>query len=218
MSAHPLKVHFRGTRTYIQGSLILSAAATALTESGLTEQGNTINLVKAKFSTITDKGLSLLHEDKAPTPQSTLIGDATFRIGEAVKTVYFFEDDTVRPQRDDDRGSLLTNVTISEPLNGVAQYKILPSLDELLGAVVEAVKALHTALGDNVYDVWFTGFSGAKLPIKPDDVATSGTIKIQNMMRRGTEEQYQTLFRIKLSQEGDAPPQSFMLSFAYKAA
>jgi hypothetical protein len=218
MSTQPLDIFFRGKRPYIQGSLILSAAAALLCQAGSKDTGHDLTLIKAKFSNITDKGLILSDEASAPHADAALIGDASFRGGDGVKTVYFFEDKTVVPARRDDRGSLLTNLTITEPLNGTASYDILPSIDELLGAIVEAVKALHQALGKTVYDVWFTGFSGAKLPTTAVDISTTGTLTIKNMMRRGTEEQYQTLFRIELNQDNQDAPQSFMLTFAYKTA
>jgi len=206
-----LDVCFRGNRTYIQGSLILSLAAETVGEL------KSATVAKCKFSTITDKGVYLRLENEASQDGHELIGEAVFKSDDETVIAYFFEDPDVTPPRQDDRPSLLSKLDRFDKLNGLAAYDIEPILDDLVAAVVEAVKALHQDISEDVYDIWFTGFSGAKFPVNSVDIASKGEIEIKNVMHRGSPEQYQTLFRVSVRPEGDAKDEfAFMLTFAYK--
>ncbi len=216
MSYFDLPVFFRGKRTYIQGSVILSLAAQTMVSEGFIKDLSNAKLVKVKFNQISDKGVKLLTPGSTPTVNDIVLGEASFKDGGDVLNIHFIEDTPVTPPRENDRPSLMQNFTIAEPLIGGCDYKINATLDDLLAAVVEVVKALHADLSDDVYDIWFTGFSGAAYPLDPKAIATRGTIAVRNIMKKNAPDFIQTLFRITLSDEKSNKPSAFMLTFAYK--
>ena len=218
MSYIDLPVFFRGSRTYIQGSVILSLAAQALIDEGFIKDLGSAKLLKAKFNQISDKGVKLLAPGASLGDNDVVLGEATLKDDSGVLTVQFIEDSDVTPPREDDRPSLIDDYTITEPLNGSCAYAIDATLDDLLASVVEVVKALHADLSDDVYDIWFTGFSGASFPLDPSHIAKTGSISVRNMMKKNAPDFIQTLFRITMSDEKSDKPSAFMLTFAYKTS
>lgn len=218
MSYIDLPVFFRGSRTYIQGSVILSLAAQVLINEGFIKDLCSAKLLKAKFNQISDKGVVLLSPGAVLGEDDLVLGEATFKDDSGVLTVQFVEDASVTPPREEDRPSLIQDFTITEPLNGSCAYTIDTTLDDLLASVVEVVKALHADLSDDVYDIWFTGFSGASFSLDPSHIANIGTIAVRNMMKKNAPDFIQTLFRITLSDEQSDKPSAFMLTFAYKTS
>jgi len=205
--AQPIDVFFRGDRPYIQGSLVLSQAA-RIAFDGFGDGF----LVSAKFSQIITCGVEV-----APSGEGSgeAFGEAQFRTvdGERHK-LEFFACKAVEPPRRPDRGSTLTSFSDDGNLNASAAFSIAPELDDLLAAVVETTKKAHERLPASVYDVWFTGFRGAHLPLNADLIPQSGQIVIENRVRRGDGGSYQTLFNARI--ESAAEAHEFLLSFAYR--
>lgn len=216
MSYFDLPVFFRGKRNYIQGSMILSLAAEKLIAEGIIQDIESAKLIKAKFNQITDKGVKLLVADQHDKKDDIILGEASFSENSNSLKVYFIEDTQNTPPQEEDRSSLIQNFTITEELNGTCVFTIEPTLDDKLASIVEVVKTLHSDLSNDVYDIWFTGFSGANFPLNSQNISTSGKITVKNVMKKKTPDFIQTLFRITIDEPESGMSSSFMLTFAYK--
>lgn len=211
-----LPVFFRGKRTYIQGSLILSLAAERLRSEGLIKSLPTAQLLKSKFNQISNKGVIFLPSGECPLDNDVVLGEAIFKEDGQIHSVSFVEDNKISPPHEVDRHSLIQRLEVGKPLNGSCDYAIEASLDALIASVIEAVKALHTKLSEDVYDIWFTGFSGAEFPMDTKKIVTQGNIIIKNLMVKRVGKQFQTLFRVTINDSIPAQTSTFMLTFAYK--
>ena len=201
-----LDVFFRGSRPYIQGSLILSQAAVVAQQWW---QATTLSA--SKFSEIVESSVWVSDEKS----EADSFGEATFSDGQGNNhRMYFFIDSGTPPPRHPDRGSCLTQFETDGDLNTRSEFEIEPNPDDLLAAIVETTKTAHEKLPGDIRDVWFTGFRGADIPISPERIAPSGAIHLECRMHRGKGQQYQTLFAATVeSADGEY---EFLLSFAYK--
>lgn len=201
-----LDVFFRGSRPYIQGSLILSQAAAVASE-----RWQATELCDAKFSSIVEQAVFVSDAQDASKP----FGDATFRDaqGDTSRLRFYAVVDSAPPHRDD-RGSCLTEFEHDGELNARSTFRIEPDLDNLLAAIVETTKTAHEKLPGDIRDVWFTGFRGARFPTEQTRIPASGTIEVKNRMRRGANQQFQTLFDTVVHWADGSS--DFLLSFAYK--
>jgi hypothetical protein len=206
-----LDVFFRGRRTYIQGSLILSLTA-AWPGLRLGLEGPVL-LHEAGFTSLVDHGVrAVLDADGAGG-----FGTARFSVGGASRTVRFVAVDDTSPPRVGDEPTRLESLAIAEGLNGEAVAAVGGGFGDFLCAVVEANKRIHERAADGVYDVWFTGLRKAAIPTDPRGLPERVRLVFTSLMQRRHENQRQSLSRVEVLGDGNAqvvPP--FLCTFAYK--
>jgi hypothetical protein len=204
-----LDVFLRGARTYVQGTQLIARLADRLGK-------NDAVLVRAGFSTITDKAVTAV-EAGSTGPDQAVLGQVIFRSDDREHGFALIEGQREAPRRDLDMGIRFVPAERTGRLAGAYSYDGAVDLESTLNVIVQSTKALHETLGDSVSDVWFTGIRGFPLPTGEPAGARSGMVSIQGLrvMRSGAT--YQSMLKVSLR---DAAQQEFCaghVTFAFKS-
>lgn len=197
----PLDVFFRGSRSYIQGSLIISRVAELV--AGHCGSDTPTLLLDAKFTHLMNSAIDVQLGSRPVEG-----GDGTLRLQRGAEVVHatVFATDAVAPRRAD-RAVFDARIVESGRLSGTARYGGLGSFDDSLAFVVHVNKALHERLGDGVTDVWFAGLRNAVLPVQWQPFGEHGELSLDLRLERPWGERVLTLSQVRIAPHGGAPLQ-----------
>jgi hypothetical protein len=206
-----LDVFFRGKRSYIQGSQILTLAA-ALPALRLGHEGPLL-LREAAFTALVATGVRAVLGGEGAHG----FGSARFSVGGEDRDVRFLSVPEAAPPRLDDEPSRLESLALAGDLCGEAVAVIREGFGDFLCAVVEANKRIHERVAEGVHDVWFTGLRKAAIPAGAGALPGRVRLAFTSLMQRRQGSQRQSLSRVEVHGEGDAPVvPPFLCTFAYK--
>lgn len=206
-----LSSSFVGSRSYIQGSQMLNGAAHVIRDIYRVED---IRLVDAKYSSITNREVFVGSEEGM---MDSLFGSVTFSVDSVDRRFYFYGGENEVEGRVPELGITYRDLVNVSHLSGTAVFEHKKaSLDGLLCSIVAANKKIHSTLGENVRDIWFTGLRRASIPVDSVELPCSGEIHFKNLVERGSS-QVQTLSQVDvISNQQGIENLTFLISFAYK--
>lgn len=198
-------VFLRGNRNYVQGTQIIARAAECL-------DAGPWRLDRAAFVRITRNLVAFDEPEKEGTP----IGSILFTgVGDTVRELAVF--DCGEPARRVDR--LIVAQAIrqgTDPAeNGRYAFSGVGTFEDMLNAIVIAIKAEHVLRFEGCTDIWLTGLRGMSLPTQ-GPLPESGDIRIAMMRALTGNNGQQTLWRVDIEETGGAGFCRGAVTFSYK--
>lgn len=211
-TSQTLDLTLNGARDYVQGSQILAQTARKLSVYGVR------TLRQATFSKITDRLVLMdVLEHNAVLPDNT-IGTALFD-GDTEKPIRVAWRETDRPAPRVDlplrchweyRGGNHFN-----PLNAEFLLSRMRDPSDFLDGLIQTIKLCHSALSNDVYDIWFTGMRRANIQVN-EFPTSEGLLTIKCDRIIGKDNAYQSLQHAKLTNRNDSILEAFV-SFSFKS-
>lgn len=142
------------------------------------------------------------------------LGSATFELDGAVQEIGFFDTGQPAPT-----GSVAPACTYAlnegNAKDRQQSFRIgkIAGLEDLMVAMVQAVKVVHSGLAEDSSDIWFTGLRGARIPT--DITLEDGMLTLTRARVMGKAPHWQTLTKVDL---GAARLPPMMMSFSFQSA
>lgn len=152
-----LGVYFRGSRDYVQGSLITSLALDAVAQHF---QGVPVGVKRARFKSIQTQAVGLVSQ--LPKDMDTF-GDMVCAVGEGKEKFYLVEIEGDELERREDRLSQIVHYENRGHMACAVKIRHPQTFDDIMSAIVETVKRCVTTSFEGAQDVWFTEMAGANL-------------------------------------------------------
>lgn len=208
MTMQDLDVFLREDRNYVQGTQIISRIADLL-------DGDDWALRQAEFRRLS---IGLLKVAEVDGPQSDdAIGSVQFvrsTTGEA-RTFAVLERQEAAPRMQD--GMVISversgkSAVSAETDEAVWTYSNVCGFEDVLNAIVQAIKAEHKLLWPGASDIWLTGLRNLGLPVKAHR-GSLGSISLVLWRKLQGSSNVQTFWQVRLPESDLAG----MVSFAYR--
>jgi hypothetical protein len=195
-------VFLRGDRNYVQGTQIVARAADHL-------PADDWSLSNARFSRIT-ANLVTFHDK----PQDDEIGFVQFMSADGTaRDVIVVETDAPAPRRDVPMPVQCHSVASEDDRRVAYEFSSAGDFEDVLNALVIAIKAEHVRRFEGARDIWFTGLRGGNLSVsRPPE---SGRLTLTLMRQLAGDPAHQTLWRAELQNPDDQPVGQSAITFSY---
>lgn len=205
----PLDIFYRGSRNYIQGSLIISRVVDFLSAKA----GHALVVERARFRRILNGNLGLAVNGEVP--DHLFLGDVTIRDPHESRTTYILCEDEARTRpvpRHPDDASRISHYQALGPLAACALFRPFLNFDDVIATAVETVKRCVTESFPGCSDVWFTALQRSELASDLGHQRPGGTIHIGNGLAKHEGERIMTRHDVRFDFE-DAGERRFEMLF-----
>lgn len=195
-------------RSYVQGTQMIARAADALSDILGAKQ---VEFTAAAFRSITANTVAIarikIEDPEAIASARFVVDDEDFEIG-------FY--DTGRPAPLEKILPKCRYEHVSgDASDGAQVFQIenVAGLEDLLNAIVQSVKTVHSGLASDTSDIWFTGLRGARM--SHEVTIDQARITLTRMRIMGKSPNWQTLTKVDFIGL-DLP--ALIMSFSFKSA
>ena len=210
-----LDVFLNGSRNYVQGTQMLSRVG-EIVQRKIDVKAT---LQSASFHQITDRLLGVTIAEM-PTKDVGQVAEAIFEDTTGKRWFASYRAyDELAPRRDVPPTCRYERIHSDEdnPLTGKWRLDGIAEMEDVLVAIVQAVKAQHEQLPEDVSHVWFTGMRAATLPLTNPIPGDKCLLEIAHLRTMGQNGQYQSLQQVRLTNSEGANLKA-AVSFAFKKA
>jgi hypothetical protein len=200
-----MNVFLRGARNYVQGTQIIARAADTL-------RNGPWKLERAGFSQITRNFVSFASQDE----DGKAIGRLHFSSDEnATNEIYILDSGQPAPQIDLPILAQAVRHSLDSTADSQYSFSNVEAFEDMLNAIIIAIKSEHSLQFQGCTDVWLTGMRGMTLPVT-GPFPENGVIKLQLMRSLATEHGQQTLWRMGIHSKDGTEFTRGAVTFAYK--
>lgn len=198
-------VFLRGTRDYVQGTQIMARAADLLPTGPW-------RFERAGFAQITHNIILIAPQND----DDTAIGSVHFKgPDEETSEMFVFDTGRAAPQKDQAMPARAQRQSPDPAEDASYTFSGVTAFEDMLNAIVIAIKNEHTVQFTGCTDVWLTGMRGLDIPVAGPFPET-GAIKLQMMRALAGEHGQQTLWRLEIQGDDGANFARGAVTFSYK--
>lgn len=203
--ANDTGVFLRDTRNYVQGTQVIARAAACL-------EGSDWRFERAVFTQITRHTIRF----SEPVADADPIGILHFiRESDETREIRVFEADALAPRRDHDMTVEATRSSVVPSDPAFYDFTGVCVFEDMLNAIVIAIKAEHLLRFQGCSNVWLTGLRNLGLPVDRQ-LLNSGVVRISMIREMRKYPACQTLWRLDINDDAGATFSNGAVTFSYE--